>query len=85
SPQPSDLTLYKRLKTIGRGACGAVSKGIHIPTTFDFLLATTSVIRQTVTSLTGNVVALKIIDLDTADDDVGDIQREVALLSQLCD
>jgi serine/threonine protein kinase len=34
---------------------------------------------------TGNVVALKIINLDTADDDVGDIQREVALLTQLRD
>ncbi|OCH88887.1 Pkinase-domain-containing protein [Obba rivulosa] len=34
---------------------------------------------------TGNVVALKIINLDTEDDDVGDIQREVALLSQLRD
>ncbi|KAF8520023.1 Pkinase-domain-containing protein [Hysterangium stoloniferum] len=32
---------------------------------------------------TGDVVALKIINLDTADDDVADIQREVALLSQL--
>ena len=34
---------------------------------------------------TGNVVALKIINLDTPDDDVADIQREVALLSQLRD
>ncbi|KAH9929542.1 Pkinase-domain-containing protein [Epithele typhae] len=34
---------------------------------------------------TGEVVALKIIDLDTEDDDVGDIQREVALLAQLRD
>lgn len=34
---------------------------------------------------TGNIVALKIINLDTSDDDVGDIQREVALLSQLRD
>lgn len=34
---------------------------------------------------TGNLVALKIINLDTADDDVGDIQREVALLTQLRD
>ncbi|KAF8581957.1 kinase-like protein [Ramaria rubella] len=32
---------------------------------------------------TGEVVALKIINLDTPDDDVEDIQREVALLSQL--
>lgn len=32
---------------------------------------------------TGDVVALKIINLDTPDDDVEDIQREVALLSQL--
>jgi serine/threonine protein kinase len=32
---------------------------------------------------TGNIVALKIINLDTEDDDVADIQREVNLLSQL--
>ena len=32
---------------------------------------------------TGKIVALKIINLDTEDDDVGDIQREVTLLSQL--
>jgi serine/threonine protein kinase len=32
---------------------------------------------------TGAVVALKIINLDQADDDTADIQREVALLSQL--
>lgn len=34
---------------------------------------------------TGNIVALKIINLDTPDDDVDDIQREVTLLSQLRD
>ncbi|KAH8828299.1 Pkinase-domain-containing protein [Flagelloscypha sp. PMI_526] len=34
---------------------------------------------------TGNLVALKIINLDTSDDDVEDIQREVALLTQLRD
>ncbi|KAF8920717.1 Pkinase-domain-containing protein [Mucidula mucida] len=34
---------------------------------------------------TGKVVALKIIDLDREDDDVADIQREVALLTQLRD
>jgi serine/threonine protein kinase len=32
---------------------------------------------------TNTIVALKIIDLDTADDDTADIQREVALLSTL--
>ncbi|EJD37987.1 Pkinase-domain-containing protein [Auricularia subglabra TFB-10046 SS5] len=32
---------------------------------------------------TGQVVAIKIINLDTADDDVEDIQHEVALLAQL--
>lgn len=63
--QPSVHQLYKRLETVGKGAYGSVSKGIHIPT--------------------GNVVALKIINLDTADDDVEDIQREVALLTQLRD
>ncbi|KAJ3562793.1 hypothetical protein NP233_g9352 [Leucocoprinus birnbaumii] len=34
---------------------------------------------------TGNIVALKIINLDTPDDDVDDIQREITLLSQLRD
>ncbi|KAJ3822250.1 STE/STE20/YSK protein kinase [Lentinula raphanica] len=63
--QPSVHQLYKRLETVGKGAYGSVSKGIHIPT--------------------GNVVALKIINLDTPDDDVDDIQREVALLAQLRD
>src|SRR5882762_8292580 len=33
----------------------------------------------------GSVVALKIINLDTEDDDVVDIQREVALLTRLRD
>lgn len=32
---------------------------------------------------TGFIIALKIIDLDIADDDVEDIRKEVALLSQL--
>ena len=32
---------------------------------------------------TGHIVALKIINLDTADDDVADIQKEVSLLQQL--
>jgi protein-serine/threonine kinase len=32
---------------------------------------------------TGYVVALKIINLDTEDDDVADIQKEVSLLQQL--
>ena len=48
---------------MGKGACGAVYRGRHIPT--------------------GHVVALKIINLDTEDDDVGEIQKEIALLQQL--
>jgi protein-serine/threonine kinase len=32
---------------------------------------------------TGTIVALKIVDLDQPDDDIDDIQREVALLSDL--
>ncbi|GAA6006602.1 hypothetical protein JCM11491_003113 [Sporobolomyces phaffii] len=34
---------------------------------------------------TGQVVALKVIDLDTPDDDISEIQKEVALLSELRD
>ncbi|KAJ7733783.1 STE/STE20/YSK protein kinase [Mycena maculata] len=37
------------------------------------------------TDRAGNIVALKIINLDIESDDVGDIQREVALLTQLRD
>lgn len=33
----------------------------------------------------GHIVALKIINLDTEDDDVSDIQKEVSLLQQLMD
>lgn len=32
---------------------------------------------------TGLVVALKVIDLDTADDDITEIRKEVALLSEM--
>jgi serine/threonine protein kinase len=41
--------------------------------------------RNSIQVATGKVVALKIIDLDTPDDDITEIQREVALLSQLRD
>ncbi|GAA5987308.1 hypothetical protein JCM11641_002678 [Rhodosporidiobolus odoratus] len=34
---------------------------------------------------TGTIVALKVIDLDTPDDDISEIQKEVALLSELRD
>lgn len=61
--------LYKRLERVGRGAYGAVYKGVHLPT--------------------GNIVALKIIDFEAAEgqgeDDIGDIQREVSLLTALRD
>ena len=34
---------------------------------------------------TGLVVALKVIDLDTPEDDISEIQKEVALLSEMRD
>ncbi|KAJ1587268.1 hypothetical protein NDA12_002121 [Ustilago hordei] len=65
---PSDAappvnSVYRRLELVGRGAYGAVYRGVHVET--------------------GSAVALKVVNLDTPDDDVSDIQREVALLSQL--
>jgi len=55
--------LFRKGEIVGKGAYGAVHRGIHIGT--------------------NSVVALKIINLDTEDDDVEAIQKEVALLSQL--
>ncbi|SPO37131.1 related to ser/thr protein kinase [Pseudozyma flocculosa] len=54
---------YRRLELVGRGAYGAVYRGLHVAS--------------------GAAVALKVVNLDTPEDDVSDIQREVALLSQL--
>ncbi|CAO1628992.1 unnamed protein product [Sympodiomycopsis kandeliae] len=63
SSSESVSTMFKRLELVGRGAYGAVYRGVH--------------------QASGNIVALKVVNLDTPDDDVSDIQREVALLSQL--
>ncbi|KAH9812399.1 kinase-like domain-containing protein [Melampsora americana] len=57
--------LFTKLDIVGKGAYGAVYKGIH--------------------NATGTILALKVINLDTAEDDIIEIQREVALLSQLRD
>ncbi|ETS60781.1 hypothetical protein PaG_04691 [Moesziomyces aphidis] len=56
-------SVYRRLELVGRGAYGAVYRGVHVES--------------------GAAVALKVVNLDTPDDDVSDIQREVTLLSQL--
>lgn len=60
---PPIQSIFRRLELVGRGAYGAVYRGIHVSS--------------------GSVVALKVVNLDTPEDDVSDIQREVALLSQL--
>ncbi|SPO44662.1 related to ser/thr protein kinase [Moesziomyces antarcticus] len=60
---PPVNSVYRRLELVGRGAYGAVYRGVHVET--------------------GAAVALKVVNLDTPDDDVSDIQREVTLLSQL--
>lgn len=60
---PPVQTVFRRLELVGRGAYGAVYRGVHIAS--------------------GTAVALKVVNLDTPEDDVSDIQREVALLSQL--
>ncbi|KAF9935217.1 hypothetical protein FBU30_006302 [Linnemannia zychae] len=59
--------LFQRQELVGRGAYGAVYKGVE--------------------NATGQVVAIKVLNLDTEEEDVSDIQREIATLSQLknCD
>ncbi|KAF9117675.1 hypothetical protein BGW39_001959 [Mortierella sp. 14UC] len=59
--------LFTRQELVGRGAYGAVYKGVE--------------------NATGQVVAIKVLNLETEEEDVSDIQREIATLSQLknCD
>ncbi|KAF9569577.1 hypothetical protein EC968_002474 [Mortierella alpina] len=59
--------LFTKQELVGRGAYGAVYKGID--------------------NETKQVVAIKVLNLDTDEEDVSDIQREIATLSQLknCD
>ncbi|CAG8459708.1 13213_t:CDS:2 [Rhizophagus irregularis] len=54
---------YSRQELVGRGAYGAVYKGID--------------------NENNRVIAIKVLNLDTEEDDVGDIVKEINLLSQL--
>lgn len=63
SSSPPLESIFKRQELVGRGAYGAVYRGVHLKS--------------------GTAVALKVVNLDTPEDDVSDIQKEVALLSQL--
>ncbi|CAG8456764.1 816_t:CDS:2 [Funneliformis caledonium] len=62
-PKKKVKELYSRQELVGRGAYGAVYKGIN--------------------NETNQVVAIKVLNLDTEEDDVGDIIKEINLLSQL--
>ncbi|KAG9304129.1 hypothetical protein G9A89_019691 [Geosiphon pyriformis] len=55
--------LYTRQELVGKGAYGAVYKGID--------------------NVTQEVVAIKVLNLDTEEDDVADIRKELNYLSQL--
>ncbi|CAO1613676.1 unnamed protein product [Jaminaea pallidilutea] len=54
---------FKKLELVGRGAYGAVYRGMRLQD--------------------NHIVAIKVVNLDTPDDDVSDIQKEIALLTQL--
>ncbi|CAG8570744.1 15582_t:CDS:10, partial [Acaulospora colombiana] len=66
-PKKKVRELYSKQELVGRGAYGAVYKGIN--------------------NETNQVVAIKVLNLDAGEDDVGDIVKEINLLSQLkhCD
>ncbi|CAG8540964.1 106_t:CDS:10 [Paraglomus occultum] len=61
--RPKAKELFTKQELVGRGAYGAVYKGIN--------------------NETKQVVAIKVLDLDTEEDDVADIRKEINLLSQL--
>ncbi|SCZ97931.1 BZ3500_MvSof-1268-A1-R1_Chr3-3g06464 [Microbotryum saponariae] len=85
--------LFTRKELVGKGAYGGVYKGIHNATGLVVALKVSQSRAHTPPSGCANVsslhacclLLLQVIDLDTPDDDISEIQKEVALLSEMRD
>lgn len=75
--------LYTKLNRVGKGAYGSVYKGYARQCHSQMSSQTTYAFQYSINNKTRQIVAIKILNLDTEEDDVDDIQKEIALLSQL--
>lgn len=75
--------LYTKLNRVGKGAYGSVYKGYARQCHSQMSSQTTYAFKYSINNKTRQIVAIKILNLDTEEDDVDDIQKEIALLSQL--
>lgn len=68
---------------VGKGSFGEVYKGYVFPTMFHagFVVILHDTLRYD--KRTQRTVAIKIIDLESAEDEIEDIQQEIQILSQL--
>lgn len=79
--------IYSKVQKIGKGSFGEVYKGYVTQCTVHPIIPTHSPSpERSIDKRSKQVVAIKIIDLESAEDEIEDIQQEIKILSELdCD
>ena len=71
---------YVKLERVGHGSFGEVYKGYSTLSAFPVIMTPMASMNR----VTGELVAIKILDLEASDDDLSEIQKEINVLST-CD